>query len=60
MISKVYFKILVLLELAQSLEISDLAMAKVEKINIAVSYLSMSMIKHFQYTWACQFVRVYR
>jgi hypothetical protein len=37
-ISKVYLKILVSLRLVQNLEILDLAMAKVEKINIAVTY----------------------
>ncbi len=35
MISKNYCKISVLLRLVQNLEISDLAMAKVEKVNIA-------------------------
>ncbi len=38
MISKVYCKILVLLKMVQNLENSDIAMAKIEKINIAVTY----------------------
>jgi hypothetical protein len=37
MILKVYGKILVLLGLVQNLKISDLAMAKVENINIALT-----------------------
>jgi hypothetical protein len=37
-ILKVYCKISVLLGLAQNLQISDLAMAKVEKFNIAVTF----------------------
>jgi hypothetical protein len=37
MIFKVYCKISVLLELVQNLPISDLAMAKGEKVNIAVT-----------------------
>jgi hypothetical protein len=39
MISKNYCKIFGLVGLVQNLEISDLAMAKVEKVNIAVTYL---------------------
>jgi hypothetical protein len=37
MISKVYCEILVSFRQVQNLEISDLAMAKVEKVNIAVT-----------------------
>jgi hypothetical protein len=37
MILKVYFKILVLFGPVQNQEILDLAMAKVEKVNIAVT-----------------------
>jgi hypothetical protein len=37
-ILKVYCKILVLLQLVQNLQISDLAMAKVQKFNIAVTF----------------------
>jgi hypothetical protein len=37
MISKVYGKILLSFGLVQIFEISDLAMAKVEKVNIAVT-----------------------
>jgi hypothetical protein len=39
MISKVYLKISVLFELFQNLEISELAMAKIQKVNITVTYL---------------------
>jgi hypothetical protein len=38
MLSKVYGKISVSFGLVQNFEISDLAMAKVEKVNIAVTY----------------------
>jgi hypothetical protein len=38
MISKVYREFLVLFGHVQNLEISDLAMAKVKKVNIAVTY----------------------
>ncbi len=38
MISKFYCEILVLLRTVQNLEILDLAMAQVEKINITVTY----------------------
>jgi hypothetical protein len=37
MISKVYHEILVFFELAQNFKILDLAMAKVEKVNITVT-----------------------
>jgi hypothetical protein len=40
---KVYCKILVLLRLIQNFDISDLAIAKVEKVNIAYSH---SSVKH--------------
>jgi hypothetical protein len=39
-LSKVYRKILVLFRLVQNFEILDLAMVKVEKVNITVTYLS--------------------
>jgi hypothetical protein len=39
MISKVYFKISVSFGLVQNLEIWDFTMAKVERVNIAVTYL---------------------
>ncbi len=38
MISKVYCKILVSFQLVQNLQILDLVMAKVEKVNIALFY----------------------
>jgi hypothetical protein len=38
MVLKVYHKILVSFELFQNLEILDLAMTKVEKVNIAVAH----------------------
>jgi len=37
-LSKVYNKILVSFEMVQNFEISDLAMVKVEKVNIAYIY----------------------
>ncbi len=45
MISKVYRKILVSFWLVQKLQILDLAMAKVEKVNIALFY-EWSLRKH--------------
>jgi hypothetical protein len=44
MISKVYYEILVSTRLVQNLEISDLAMAKVEKVNFMVAYFSSQKI----------------
>jgi hypothetical protein len=46
-ISKVYCKILVLLWLIQNFKISDLAMAKVEKINIAVTYKKLTFSANY-------------
>jgi hypothetical protein len=46
MLSKVYRKISFSFELVQNFEILDLAMAKVEKVNVTVTYLpSMAKTK---------------
>jgi hypothetical protein len=42
MISKVYIKISVLFELVQNLEIFNLAMTKVKKFNILVTYFGLA------------------
>jgi hypothetical protein len=46
-ISKVYYKISVSLGLIQNFKISDLATAKVEKINIAVTYKKLTLSANY-------------
>jgi hypothetical protein len=55
MILKVYCKISVSLRLVQNLKILDLAMAKVEKVIIAVTYFKLSHVSHVgQAHWGSQ------